>query len=190
MQALSSKQWITREFPKVAFLIQCDRHIIYYARYDAKHLTYNYLILVTNLKNNNDLCFLDKSWHLHHIISITGLYDCSILLLTSRYAIHYLSKYFLLPGAPTSSIAQSSFSGRKDYIPSFWRRTRQPTPVFLPREPCGQRSLRLWGRTELDLAYMHALEKEMATHSSVLAWRIPGTEQPGALPYGVAQSRT
>ena len=25
----------------------------------------------------------------------------------------------------------------------------------------------------------HALEKEMATHSSVLAWRIPGTEEPG-----------
>ena len=29
---------------------------------------------------------------------------------------------------------------------------------------------------------MHALEKEMATHSSVLAWRIPGTEEPGGLP--------
>ena len=27
-----------------------------------------------------------------------------------------------------------------------------------------------------------ALEKEMATHSSVLAWRIPGTEEPGGLP--------
>ena len=26
------------------------------------------------------------------------------------------------------------------------------------------------------------LEKEMATHSSVLAWRIPGTEEPGGLP--------
>ena len=30
--------------------------------------------------------------------------------------------------------------------------------------------------------YFHALEKEMATHSSVLAWRIPGTGQPGGLP--------
>ena len=28
---------------------------------------------------------------------------------------------------------------------------------------------------------MHALEKEMATHSSILAWRIPGTEEPGGL---------
>ena len=29
--------------------------------------------------------------------------------------------------------------------------------------------------------YLHALEKEMATHSSVLAWRIPGTGEPGEL---------
>ena len=28
----------------------------------------------------------------------------------------------------------------------------------------------------------HALEKEMATHASVLAWRVPGTEEPGGLP--------
>ena len=28
----------------------------------------------------------------------------------------------------------------------------------------------------------YALEKEMATHSSVLAWRIPGTGEPGGLP--------
>ena len=27
--------------------------------------------------------------------------------------------------------------------------------------------------------HFHVLEKEMATHSSVLAWRIPGTEEPG-----------
>ena len=29
--------------------------------------------------------------------------------------------------------------------------------------------------------HFHALEKEMATHSSVLAWRIPGMEEPGRL---------
>ena len=29
--------------------------------------------------------------------------------------------------------------------------------------------------------HFHALEKEMATHSSVLAWRIPGTAEPGGL---------
>ena len=30
--------------------------------------------------------------------------------------------------------------------------------------------------------HFHTLEKEMATHSSVLAWRIPGTAEPGGLP--------
>ena len=30
--------------------------------------------------------------------------------------------------------------------------------------------------------HFHALEKEMATHSSVLAWRIPGTGEPDGLP--------
>ena len=30
--------------------------------------------------------------------------------------------------------------------------------------------------------YFRALEKEMATHSSVFAWRIPGTGEPGGLP--------
>ena len=29
--------------------------------------------------------------------------------------------------------------------------------------------------------HFHALEKEMATHSSILNWRIPGTEEPGGL---------
>ena len=42
------------------------------------------------------------------------------------------------------------------------------------------------GRTRLSdftfTFYSHALEKEMATHSSVLAWRIPGTGEPGGLP--------
>ena len=30
--------------------------------------------------------------------------------------------------------------------------------------------------------HFHKLEKEMATHSGVLAWRIPGTGEPGGLP--------
>ena len=30
--------------------------------------------------------------------------------------------------------------------------------------------------------HVHALEKELATHSGVLAWRIPGTGEPGGLP--------
>ena len=45
-----------------------------------------------------------------------------------------------------------------------------------------------WGCGESDTTenftftfHFHALEKEMATHSSVLAWRIPGTGEPGEL---------
>ena len=38
--------------------------------------------------------------------------------------------------------------------------------------------------------HFHALKKEMATHSSVLAWRIPGTGSLVGYCHGVAQSRT
>ena len=68
------------------------------------------------------------------------------------------------------------------------RRQWQPTPVLLPGKSHGRRSLVgciPWGSEELDRTerlHFHALEKEMATHSSVLAWRIPGTGEPGGLP--------
>ena len=44
-----------------------------------------------------------------------------------------------------------------------------------------------WGREESDMTerlpfHFPALEKEMATPSNVLAWRIPGTLEPGGLP--------
>ena len=38
--------------------------------------------------------------------------------------------------------------------------------------------------------HFHALEEEMATHSSVLAWRIPGTGEPGELPSMGLHSQT
>ena len=38
--------------------------------------------------------------------------------------------------------------------------------------------------------HFHALEKEMATHSSILAWRIPGTGAWWAAIFGVTQSQT
>ena len=41
-----------------------------------------------------------------------------------------------------------------------------------------------WGLEELDTTeqlHFHVLEKEMATHSSILAWRIPGTGEAGGL---------
>ena len=69
-----------------------------------------------------------------------------------------------------------------------WRRQWQATPVLLPGKSHGWRSLvgcSPWGRYKSDATerlHFHALEKEMATHSSVLAWRIPGKGEPGGLP--------
>ena len=66
-----------------------------------------------------------------------------------------------------------------------------PNSSTLASKSHGQRSLvgcSPWGREELDTAsdftftfYFHLLEKEMATHSSVLAWTIPGMGEPGGL---------
>ena len=68
------------------------------------------------------------------------------------------------------------------------RRQWHPTPVLLPGKSHGWRSLvgcSPWVRKESDTTeqlHFHALEKEMATHSSVLAWRIPGMAEAGGLP--------
>ena len=67
------------------------------------------------------------------------------------------------------------------------RRRWRPTPVLFPGESHGWRSpvgCSPWGREESDTTerlHFHALEKEMATHSSVLAWRIPGRGEPVGL---------
>ena len=77
-------------------------------------------------------------------------------------------------------------------MPLKWRRKWQPTLVLLPGKSHGGRSW--WAtvpgitksQTQLNdftfTFHFHALEKEMATHSSVLAWRILGMEEPGGLP--------
>ena len=78
------------------------------------------------------------------------------------------------------------------------RRQWHPTPVLLTGKSHGQRTLAgssPSGRNESDMTerlhfHFHALEKEMATHSSVLAWRIPGTAEPGGLPSMGSQSQT
>ena len=71
------------------------------------------------------------------------------------------------------------------------RRQWHPTPVPLPgKSHGGAWKAAVHGVTEgrIRLSYFtftfhfHTLEKEMATHSSVLAWRIPGTGEPGGLP--------
>ena len=82
----------------------------------------------------------------------------------------------------------------KSNISKEWR--WHPTPVLLPGEPHGRRSLVGCSKSQTRLSdftftfHFLALEKEMATHSSVLAWRIPGTGEPGGLPSMGSQSRT
>ena len=72
------------------------------------------------------------------------------------------------------------------------RRQWQPTPVLSPGKSHGPRSLVGYScegvvksRTRLSeftfTFHFHALKKEMATHSSILAWRIPGMAEPRGL---------
>ena len=83
-------------------------------------------------------------------------------------------------------------------IPGFgkipWRRDRLPTPAFLgfPGGSAGEKKnlpamRETWVRT---LGREDPLEKEIATHSRILAWKIPWTGEPGGLVHGVAKSRT
>ena len=72
-----------------------------------------------------------------------------------------------------------------------WRREQQLTSVFLPEEFHGQRSLvgySPWGHEESDMTerlHFHfslaCIGKGKATHSSILAWEIPWTEEPGGV---------
>ena len=77
---------------------------------------------------------------------------------------------------------------------SYRRRQWHPTPVLLPGESHGQRSLVGYtvhgvAKSRIRLSdftftfHFHALKKEMAPHSSILAWKIPWTEEPGGLQF-------
>ena len=79
-------------------------------------------------------------------------------------------------------------------FPCRWTQRRQwhSNPVLLPgkipwmEEPGELQSMRSLSQTRLSdytfTFHFQALEKEVAAHSSVLAWRIPGTGEPGGLP--------
>ena len=71
----------------------------------------------------------------------------------------------------------------------YWNGLPSPPPRDLPNpgiEPCIRHMLFYFDFYVLIVVkftfHFHALAKEMATHSSILAWRIPGTEEPGGLP--------
>ena len=78
------------------------------------------------------------------------------------------------------------------YQYNIWRRQWHPTPVLLRGKSMDRGTwwaavhgvCEEWTRlSDFTFTFLfHALEKEMATHSSVLAWRIPGMGEPGGLP--------
>ena len=108
---------------------------------------------------------------------------------------YLISSSFKLTEATSGLLEFIDCSGRslpeKEYLRS--RRQWHPTPVLLPGKSMdgGAWWAAVHGvtksRTRLrDFTFtfqFHALEKEMATHSSVLAWRIPGMGEPGGLPF-------
>ena len=89
----------------------------------------------------------------------------------------------------SSNYAEPELAFLHKSITDFRRRQWHPTPVLLPEKTHGWRSLEScgpWGHWGSDMTdrlhfHFHALEKEMATHSSVLAWKIPWMEEPGRL---------
>ena len=115
---------------------------------------------------------------------------CNILILGPSHKASLIAQLVKNPPAMQESACNA---GDLDSIPGIpWRRKWQPSPVILPGKSHGQRSLVAVvhgvARSQTRLSYFtlffhfHALEKEMAIHSSVLAWRIPGTGEPGVLP--------
>ena len=100
-----------------------------------------------------------------------------------------VSKLCQTLATPWTVTCQASLSmgfSREEY----WNGLPFPSPKDLPDPGIELGSPAFHGvaksRTQLSeftfTFHFHALEKEMATHSSVLAWRIPGTEEPGGLP--------
>ena len=99
----------------------------------------------------------------------------------------------LLLGRKVMTNLDSIFKSRDITLPIKVHRRRQwhPTPVLLPGKSLDGGALwaavhgvaegRIWLSDFTFPFHFHALEKEMATHSSVLAWRIPGMAEPGGL---------
>ena len=109
-----------------------------------------------------------------------------VKMVNKRIQLHH--DQYLFPPAPSSHTIPEFPVGRLQ----LWRTQWHPTPVLLPGKSHGWRSLvgTVHGvaksQTRLNnfnfTFRFHALEKEMATQSCVLAWRIPGTGEPGGLP--------
>ena len=97
----------------------------------------------------------------------------------------------LLSSRVATRISWSPLSGLKGVQPPlpFGERTRDCSPRSMPGLNCPSQTpgvhsdSRRTRPSDFTFTFpFHAWEEEMATHSSVLAWRIPGTVEPGGLP--------
>ena len=70
--------------------------------------------------------------------------------------------------------------GPRDYHTNWSQAKKEKYHIILSL--CGLAKSQTWLSDFNFPFHFHALEKEMATHSSVLAWRIPGTGEPDGLP--------
>ena len=148
------------------------------------YLLYNWKFVLINAFHRFCPSSLHLSWPL---VCSLYLWSCFCFVLFCSFGLVFLEsthKWYLMVFVFVWLISPS--------IIPFWKGKWQPTSVFLPGKSHGWRSLAgcsPGGRKESDTTewlhfhfHFHVLEKEMATHSSVLAWRIPGTEETGGQP--------
>ena len=132
---------------------------------------------------------------LYSLISLDCISSLSWTLIVLYYILLYMKYFylFLLKHIFLSCLLAYKHLEMKNYCSSLLgRRHRHPTPVLLPGKPLDEGAWKAAvhgvaeGQTRLSdftfTFHFPALEKEMAVHSSVLAWRIPGTGEPGGLP--------
>ena len=158
------------------------------------------LLFILNLECNCFMMCLFLPYNKWISYIHTYMHTCIHTYPPSRVSLHLIHPILL--GCRKSHRAPSWVPCAKERLPTGylfytwqcigWRRQWRSTPVLLPGKSHGRGSLvgcSPWGRkksrTQLSdftfTSHFHALEKEMVTHSSVLAWRIPGMREPGGL---------
>ena len=95
---------------------------------------------------------------------------------------HMEGKFFLKPGFSENTFVLILYNGEGNGTPLQYSCLENPMDRGAWQAAVhGVTKSRTWLSNFTFTFHFHALEKEMATHSSVLSWRIPGTGEPGSL---------
>ena len=147
-------------------------------------------------ENAHDIILKDKVFVYNMQFQI---YMCMYLFLLNRFPMDCSLPARKNTGVGSHSLLQGIFPiesnpGLQHYRQILYHLSRQGSPIYTYMYSCLENPMDggAWqaivhgvskNRTRLSdfpfTFHFHALEKEMATHSSVLAWRIPGTGEPG-----------